>query len=75
MWFSELEQSRPGVVDSYEILSDILEMALEKDATRVDLEEFLGWRYRYVVISYESKCYVDFRYYLILYDALWGYEA
>ncbi len=41
MWFSELEQSRPGVVDSYEILSDILVKALERDATRVDLEYFM----------------------------------
>jgi len=58
------EQLRTGVVDLYETLSDILVKALERDATRVDLEDFLDGGTGMLVISCESKCYAVFRYYL-----------
>lgn len=60
MWFSEFEQLRTGLVYLYETLSDILVKALERDATRVDLEYFLDEGTDMLVISCESKCYVEF---------------
>uniref|UniRef100_M1BMR2 Uncharacterized protein n=1 Tax=Solanum tuberosum TaxID=4113 RepID=M1BMR2_SOLTU len=59
MWFSEFEQLRTGVVDLYETLSDILVKALERDATKVDLEYFLDEGTGMLVISCE-KPFSDF---------------
>ena len=65
MWFIECEKFITWVVNSHETLNDILVKAFERDATRVDLEDFFYRGSGMLVISCENKCYVVFRCYCI----------